>query len=197
MPGDGAPEDPYDRGRTGYSLVNNRELVLGCLEARSARSVVEIGSEQGLFTAELLAWAGDEVRVAAVDPLPAPELAALAERSPTLTLARLPSVEAIPALPLFDAYILDGDHNYHTVAAELEAIETRAAGGFPLVLMHDVCWPHARRDSYYAPDRIPADRARSWPTTHGSRPGMTSWRTDPGFATRRPPSARAAPVTAS
>ena len=25
----------------------------------------------------------------------------------------------------------------------------------PLLLFHDVCWPHGRRDSYYAPDRIP------------------------------------------
>jgi Methyltransferase domain len=155
MAGDGAPGDPYDRIRVGYSLVNNRELVLRCLDAREARSVVEVGSERGLFTAELLTWAGERVRVAAVDPHPAPELLALAERSPTLKLVRSHSVDAIPQLPPFDAYILDGDHNYHTVSAELAAIESRAAGEFPLVLMHDVCWPHARRDCYHAPERIP------------------------------------------
>jgi hypothetical protein len=30
-------------------------------------------------------------------------------------------------------------------------------GGLPLLICHDVCWPHARRDSYYAPERIPAE----------------------------------------
>jgi len=159
MVGDGAPEDLYDLGRTGYSLTNHRELVVRCLDARRAGSVVEVGSKQGLFTAELIRWAAGRASVTAIDPLPEAELAALAEHEPALTLIRSTSLEAIPRLQPFDAYILDGDHNYHTVAAELEAIEARAAeGGFPLVLLHDVCWPHARRDSYYAPERIPAER---------------------------------------
>lgn len=154
---DGAPEDPYDRDRVGYSLANNRELVERCLEACDARSVVEVGAQHGLFTRELLAWAGDRVEILAIDPLPEAELIALAASNPSLRLVEAPSLEAIPSLPRIDAYILDGDHNYHTVTGELEAIELKATGaGFPLVLFHDVCWPHARRDSYYAPDRIPA-----------------------------------------
>ena len=71
---DGDPRDPHDRDRSGYSLANNRELVFGCLEAAGAGSVVEIGSEYGAFTRELLAWAGDRARVIAVDPRPMPEL---------------------------------------------------------------------------------------------------------------------------
>ena len=52
--------------------------------------------------------------------------------------------------------IIDGDHNYFTVASELELIGARAAGpGMPLLLLHDVGWPLGRRDSYHAPDRIP------------------------------------------
>ncbi len=59
-------------------------------------------------------------------------------------------------MPLPDAVIIDGDHNYHTVSEELRLIDERAAGDeLPLLLFHDVGWPHARRDSYYAPDRIP------------------------------------------
>jgi len=178
MVADGAPEDPYDLGRTGYSLANNRELVLRCLEARGARSVVEIGAEHGLFTAELLTWAADRVSVTAIDPAPQPELVALAEQEEALTLVRSPSSEAIPGLPPFDAYIVDGDHNYHTVSLELEAINARSEDEFPLILLHDVSWPHARRDTYYAPDRIPPERRQpiahhAWisPWSHGLSEG--------------------------
>jgi hypothetical protein len=27
----------------------------------------------------------------------------------------------------------------------------------PLLLLHDVCWPHGRRDDYYVPERIPPE----------------------------------------
>jgi hypothetical protein len=65
-------------------------------------------------------------------------------------------MDAIPALGPLDAYVIDGDHNYYTVSEELLAIERVCEGTrFPLVLFHDACWPHARRDSYYAPERIP------------------------------------------
>ncbi len=54
--------------------------------------------------------------------------------------------------------ILDGDHNYHTLSGELAAIAERAEGsGLPLLLVHDIGWPHARRDTYYAPEDIPAE----------------------------------------
>lgn len=155
MSGDGTLDDPYDLGRSGYSLINNRELLVACLDACAATSVVEVGSERGLLTAELLDWAGETARVTSIEPSPTPELSALAEEHPSLTLVRSPSLEAIPSLARFDAYILDGDHNYYTVAAELDAIDARAGSEFPLVLAHDVCWPHGRRDTYYAPDLIP------------------------------------------
>jgi hypothetical protein len=69
-----------------------------------------------------------------------------------------PSLEALKDLPHAEVYVVDGDHNYYTVFNELTLIaaSARAAGGpFPLVICHDVGWPHARRDSYYAPERIP------------------------------------------
>ena len=59
-----------------------------------------------------------------------------------------------------DAIIIDGDHNYHTVSEELRGIGERCEReGLvpPLLLLHDVGWPHARRDAYYAPDRVPEE----------------------------------------
>ena len=61
-------------------------------------------------------------------------------------------------LPAADAVIIDGDHNYYTVSSELRLIAEHAGdAGLPLLLCHDVGWPHARRDSYYAPETIPAE----------------------------------------
>ena len=53
--------------------------------------------------------------------------------------------------------ILDGDHNYFTLSEELRLIEPSAARarGLPLLILHDIGWPLARRDAYYAPERIP------------------------------------------
>ena len=46
--------------------------------------------------------------------------------------------------------IIDGDHNYYTVSEELRLIAERArTAPLPLLLFHDVCWPHARRDDYF------------------------------------------------
>jgi hypothetical protein len=53
-----------------------------------------------------------------------------------------------------DAYGIDGDHNHWTVLHELEAAFD---GRAPLAILHDVGWPCARRDQYYAPRTVPDD----------------------------------------
>ena len=53
--------------------------------------------------------------------------------------------------------IVDGDHNYFTVSEELRAIDEKADGApIPLVLVHDIGWPLAHRDTYHDPERIPS-----------------------------------------
>jgi hypothetical protein len=138
------------------TLANLRELVFGCLEAAEARSVCEIGAEHGLFTSELLAWAKPRAaRVSAIDPAPRRRLRELAQDHPELALVIATSERALGAIEPPEAVIVDGDHNYHTVSAELVAIEALGEGRLPLVLCHDVGWPLGRRDSYHAPERIP------------------------------------------
>jgi hypothetical protein len=153
--------NPYenDPGAWGASLINNAELLLACLEAVEARSVTEIGAYQGDLTRLLLRWAQERgARIAAIDPAPQPELEQLDAASQELTLIREPSLAALEHVALTDAIIVDGDHNYYTVSQELAAIATRAeqAGEpLPLLLLHDVSWPHGRRDDYYEPAQIP------------------------------------------
>jgi hypothetical protein len=174
---DGFANDP---GRWGASLANNAELLLGSLDAAGARSVAEVGSYAGDFTRVLLLWAERTgATVTAIDPLPKPPLEELEAERPDLTLVRATSHEALAEIELPDAVILDGDHNYFTVAGELRIIAERAAPGpLPLLLFHDVCWPHARRDTYEAPEAIPAEHRQPmveggglFPGDAGIRPG--------------------------
>jgi hypothetical protein len=157
-------EDP---GRWGHSLANLGELLLPILDRVGARSVAEVGAYAGDLTGMLLEWAERSgAKVVAIDPKPQPELVALGEH-PQLTLIEQTSERALAELELPDALIIDGDHNYYTVRHELERIAEHAGDErLPLLLLHDVCWPHARRDAYYAPERIPPEQRQ--PITEGA-----------------------------
>jgi Methyltransferase domain len=166
--------DPYanDPGRWGASLANLAELLLPCLDAAGPRSVVEVGAYAGDLTGLLLSWAEPSgARVWAIDPDPQPELVQLAEERSDLELIRAPSHEGLREIPVPGAVVLDGDHNYYTVSEELRLVEERADGPLPLVLLHDVCWPHARRDAYFAPDQIPEEHRQPMVEGAGLFPG--------------------------
>ena len=153
--------DPYlnDPQHWGVSLAQSAEILLPCLDAARARWVVEVGAFAGDLTRVLVDWAaGAGARVGAIDPAPQPGLEALAREHSELELIRETSLAALPAITLPDAAIIDGDHNYFTVSEELRLIGERAEGAaLPLLLFHDVCWPHGRRDDYFAPEQIPAE----------------------------------------
>lgn len=142
-----------------FSLATLSEILLPCLDAASPESVVEIGAARGELTRELLAWAGDTgVSITAIEPDPPPELLALGEAHPELELVPEPSLEVLNRSAMPGAVIIDGDHNYYTVSEELRLIDERGSEGtLPLLVFHDVGWPHARRDTYYAPERIPPE----------------------------------------
>lgn len=148
-----------DPDNGGSSLVNAAELVLPCLEAVDARSVIEVGAGGGGLTRELLEWAaGRNGKVTAIDPTPGEALLELAEQNSALELVTQTSHEALPSLPRADALVLDGDHNHFTLSRELELAANKAGDRhLPLLVLHDIGWPHARRDTYYAPERIPAE----------------------------------------
>jgi Methyltransferase domain len=153
--------DPYanDPARWGHSLANLAEILLGCLRTSGAKSVVEIGAYAGDLTRLLLDWAaGAGARVVAIEPMPHARLVELSERQPELELIPEPSHEALRQIQLPDAVIIDGDHNYYTVSEELRLIGERAPGPeIPLLMLHDVGWPHGRRDAYWDPERIPEE----------------------------------------
>ena len=151
--------DPYDFDPTrwAHSMAHLGEIVIPCLDAVGARSVAEVGAFAGDLTRLLVHWAADrDATVLAIDPDPEPRLLELEKERPELELMRQTSIEALPRIPVPDVMILDGDHNYWTVSEELRLIYERAPGSeLPLVLLHDVCWPHGRRDDYFDAAQIP------------------------------------------
>ncbi len=151
-------EDPNDPGRWAHSLRNLADLLVPCLDSAGARSVMEIGAHDGDLTTVLADWAAASgARVVAVDPAPKPQLVQLAEDRPELELVRDTSLASLPRLEPVDAVIIDGDHNYFTVSEELRLVAAASGDGLPLLLFHDVGWPHGRRDDYFAAEQIPAE----------------------------------------
>ena len=156
--------DPYlhDPQHWGVSLAQAAELIMPCLDAVGPRSVAEIGAFAGDLTRVLVEWAGSAgAHVIAIDPCPQESLTALADDARVLELVRKPSLEALTEIPVPDVIIVDGDHNYYTVSEELRLIWKRAPDARPPLLMfHDVCWPHGRRDDYFAAELIPEEFRR-------------------------------------
>lgn len=141
-----------------HSMIEFSPLIQPCLDRAEVRDIVEIGAEFGGMSTML----ADHCREAggtltSIDPAPKPEFVEWLGTRPEVVHVAQPSLEAIPALVPPDAWVVDGDHNYYTVRNELELIDARCrAGDKPLLaFLHDVDWPCARRDFYYAPERIP------------------------------------------
>ena len=152
-----------------YSLREHRDLIGKCLDVAAPTRVVEIGSEAGGFTREMVDWAERaEAVFVAVEPFPVPEVRELAERSEHFELVEARSPEALTDLEPAGAYLVDGDHNHWTVLRELRAIY--ADGRSPLTILHDVGWPCARRDQYYAPARLPEEAVLPHSYTGGRVP---------------------------
>jgi Methyltransferase domain len=174
----GRCEYASDPGQWGASLINDAEVMIACLDAAAPESVVEVGAYAGDLTRLLLEWAeGSGARVWAIDPEPQPELVQLDEDRSDLELVQAPSIEALERIPLPQAAVIDGDHNYYTVSEELRLIGEKASGAdLPLLMFHDVCWPHARRDSYYIPERIPEEHRQPIVEGAGLFPGESKVR---------------------
>jgi hypothetical protein len=165
-----------DPGQWGASLINNAEAMVACLETAGAGSVVEIGAYAGDLTRFLLDWAQTSgAQVWAIDPSPQKELVELDQERGALKLFQATSHEALREMERADAYVIDGDHNYYTVTEEIRLVV--AAGGqqgLPLLMFHDVGWPHARRDDYFAPEQVPDEFRQPAVEGGGLFPGLSA-----------------------
>jgi glycosyltransferase involved in cell wall biosynthesis len=126
-------------------------------EILKPREIVEIGADYGDNTRNLLEWCRlSGARAHVIDPFPKfdPENFK-AEYGDVFVFYKGMSLSALPMIGRMDAMLIDGDHNWYTVYHELKLIEKSNNHVFPLVFIHDVAWPYARRDMYYDPETIP------------------------------------------
>ena len=152
-------------------------IIQPVLELLRPEIIVEIGSDYGLNTRELLEFCQrNDAKLHVIDPLPKYDVAAWQEEyGEHFIFHRALSLDALPKIDRFDAVLIDGDHNWYTVFNELKLIEEHCEASpcpFPLVMLHDVGWPYGRRDGYYSPGRIP-DKYRKPHAKKGMRPGAT------------------------
>jgi hypothetical protein len=161
-----------------YSLSEHRDLIFECLAAVEPKRVVEIGSEAGGMTREMVRWAEEHgARFLTVEPFPVPAMRELDRSSEAFELVEGRSPEALARVEPADVYLIDGDHNHWTVLRELRAIY---AHGEPVAILHDVGWPCARRDQYYSVEDLPAEAVHPHSHTKGRVPGENDL-SDGGF----------------
>ncbi|MEM6266475.1 MAG: class I SAM-dependent methyltransferase, partial [Pseudomonadota bacterium] len=157
-----------------HSMAEFSALILPCLDEAKVRSITEIGSEFGGMSRMLAQRCVEQNgTLTCIDPEPEAGFAEWAESQQQVRHIALPSLEALETCKPADAWFVDGDHNYYTVYHELTAIDTitRKAGQPLLAFLHDVSWPCARRDFYYAPERIPKGWRHPHSFDHGVKLG--------------------------
>ena len=124
------------------------------------REIVEIGADFGHNTRNILDYCRQtNSRAHIIDPVPKFEPEVLKnEYGDVFEFYKSLSLNALPLIRHMGAVLIDGDHNWYTVYNELKLIEKNCQSNdsvFPLIVIHDVAWPYARRDLYYHPDNVP------------------------------------------
>ena len=158
-------------------------IILPIIEQINAHYIVEIGSESGINTKNILSYCEDhDAHMTAIDPAPIFDVEKLKnEYGNKFEFYEGFSLSILPLLTDYDAVLIDGDHNWYTVYNELKIIEKSSKGKkFPLVFLHDVGWPYARRDLYYNPENIPEAYRQPYKQL-GMYPGETDLRKKGGL----------------
>ncbi len=149
-------------------------LMRPIIEKINARYIVEVGSATGGNTWSILEYCRDhDAHMTAIDPFPSFDIEKYKrEFGDRFQMCTELSLDALPHLKDYDVILIDGDHNWYTVYHELKVLEETFKGKkFPVVFLHDVGWPYARRDGYYNPDDIP-EKFRQPYKQEGMRPGQ-------------------------
>jgi Methyltransferase domain len=155
-----------------HTLETYAQVIDRLLDAVAPKVIVEVGSEGGGMTRRLREWADvHDATLHCVEPDPAPVVREAAARG-ELVLHEGFSPEALDDVPSAGFYVIDGDHNYATVAAEMRKLYAKAQELLPVAVLHDVGWPAGRRDAYYAPERMDEGAVHSHTFHGGVRPGI-------------------------
>ena len=158
-----------------HSMSEFSDIIIDAMATANVRTICEIGAEFGGMSMTLANYAAQaEGALISVDPAPKAEFLDWIAQSPQVRHIAKPSLEAFADVSDVDAWVIDGDHNWFTVYHELRNVDALCKrDGKPfLAFLHDVAWPAARRDMYYAPDQIPAEFRQPFDYEGGTFPGQ-------------------------
>ncbi len=167
-----------------HSMSEFSDIIVSAMETAHVSQIAEIGAEYGGMTSVLADYAAtNEGHLFSVDPTPKDEFLDWVDAHEQVTHIAKPSLSAFADLKDIDLWLVDGDHNWYTVYHELKAIKAACERDKkPLfTILHDVCWPAANRDMYYAPDRIPAEYRHDYCMDGGTKPGQAGLLQEQGF----------------
>lgn len=168
-----------------HSLSEFSHVILPLLDELDPSSVLEIGSETGIFSEELFKRARSGHELHTVEPFPTPALLDKARESHVFHLHVGTSLDYLTTRVCKSDFVLvDGDHNWFTVYNELMLLESswrehNIRDG--VILLHDVGWPNGRRDFYYNPAKIPAQYLHPHSYDHGVVAGQPGAFRNAGF----------------
>ena len=160
-------------------------LIRPIIERVNANYIVEIGSDTGLNTKNILEYCVDhDAHMTAIDPFPQFDINEFkSQYGDKFEIYRELSLERLPFLKDYDVILIDGDHNWYTVYNELKTIEeTFKNKKFPIIFFHDITWPYARRDLYYNPENVPETYRQPYKKL-GMYPGQTDLKNEGGLNT--------------
>jgi len=157
-------------------------LIEEILTEANPQNILEIGVESGKVSRKLFDWVKkNNAKLYSIDPSDLDGERIIDEDFVRIYNSSL-SDYVKPLLKSADICIIDGDHNWYTVYNELKLIyEGRTQEKLPIVFLHDVSWPCARRDQYYYPESIPALFRHDHSFTAGIKPGFSGVFNNRGF----------------
>lgn len=134
-------------------------IIKPIVEALGPSIMIEIGVDKGENTRNILEYCSkNKCKLISIDPFPDNCINELKyEYENEFTLIRDLSLNVLNNIENAQVFFIDGDHNWYTVYNELMVIQNKSKEFFPLIFLHDVEWPYARRDLYYNPDDIPPE----------------------------------------
>jgi len=143
------------------------EFLLPVARGSEAKVIYEIGSQFGGLTQRLLDYCLEDGAVAhVIDPAPAFDVEAWRKHyGDAFVFHQQLSLQVLGRIPAPNLVLIDGDHNWYTVVNELRLLEKQAEGedgSLPVIALHDVGWPYARRDMYYDPETIPLEHRHKY-----------------------------------
>ncbi len=137
------------------------KIIFPLIKKIKPKHIVEVGAGKGYNTENILKYCKENnAKLTSIDPKPNFDVDKLKnEFSDEVEFYYDLSLRILPFLDKFDIILIDGDHNWYTVYNELKMIENiyNNTNNYPLIILHDICWPYGRRDLYYNPDTIPKE----------------------------------------